>query len=104
MRDRITSEVGEHPFPAFNPASEVSSTEQGTSRLNHDTQMKSVSSEVEARECNIRRIPDLSFILHPSHEGTSPEMERTSSSNDTESAMEKACFTLGVTHTGLKQL
>ncbi|KAJ6114226.1 hypothetical protein N7486_000004 [Penicillium sp. IBT 16267x] len=108
IRDRIMFEVAEHPIPTFDPASEVSSPEQGTIHLNHDTQMNPVSSEDEARQCNIRRIPDLSFTLHPSHEGTSPETERRSSSrwstHDTQGAMEKAYFTLGLTHIGLEQL
>ena len=105
--DRTVTEVGEHPVPASNRASGLFFSERGTSNVADGTHAKTVSKE--ASEWNIRRIPDLSFILHPSHEGSSPEMERKSdsqwSAHDTEEgAIGKACFTLRLTQKGLKHL
>jgi hypothetical protein len=72
----------------------------------------------EVEEWNNRRrnsqlsIHDLSFILHPSHEASTPESKAQSSATPTRTCdeskeplhLEKACSTLGITPDVLKQM
>lgn len=74
------------------------------------TRERQVSSPMDDQDESMRRISDLSFILHPSHDTSSPEKERISSirplSNDmqTSAALDTACSMLNLSQGALNHL
>lgn len=108
--DHAVSANVEHQNPASNPASEALSADEDMSSLGGDT-LEKTTSTTTSREWNTRRIPDLSFILHPSHEVSSPEDQASNAHARQPSdgaqryvVIERTCSALGLRHRNLEQL
>lgn len=91
---------------AFEPTREPFSTQasvgESSSPMARDTCDDQPSSELP--ELSKPRLPDLSFILHPAHETSSPSHEQTADAPRSPSiqerhlALDQACLTLGLKH------
>ncbi|RJE20073.1 hypothetical protein PHISCL_07592 [Aspergillus sclerotialis] len=102
------ADISESQCPVPEASNEVSHFEVDTSVSIEETRDR--SSTADDGEENMRRISDLSFILHPAHETSTPNMERGSNaqplSADTQrsAAIGEACSTLNLSHAALEHL